>query len=86
MGIIGFIGLAIEIIKMIFAIISLIKDLKKKDPAFQASKVVRRVNEGISDYKKTGLADKLKAIKEDLERQRDASDTTVPGPSTTKGL
>lgn len=69
MGILGIIGLAIEAIKLIFAIIEMIKHLKKSDPTFVVKDAVKATNEAIVHYRQTGEMAKMEDLARNLKKR-----------------
>ena len=69
MGIIGWIGLGWEVIKLIVNIIRFIRELKKSDPLFKAAETIQAVNAGIKEYKATGDKSALQKVELDLKER-----------------
>jgi recombination DNA repair RAD52 pathway protein len=86
MGIISILGLAFEAIKLILSIIAYIRKLKKDDPQFQTSDVIRKVNEGIEEGRKTRTFDKLRNLERDLKAEWHRRKEGVGVGPDTKGL
>lgn len=84
MGIIGWISLGIQVVKLIWEIIKILQELRKKDQTFKVGEVVARVNEAIKEHKQTGDTTKLTSIKAELEEKLKHS--AVSAPWNTKGL
>lgn len=73
MGIISIIGLSLTVIKIIFQVIALIKQIRLSDPNFDSKSFLERLHEAISILRTTGSAIQLDSIHQELKSKCEGS-------------